>query len=183
MIQLSNEEVAFFRQKAVEKINAEGWEGRNVEQKVENFANCWITEEAFKQLLIKQQAFFRHRGLYVGDAAGAGVDFEFKRNGAWISVGIRSINEDSLNKWKSVAYPEDRFLNEQQKIPDYVVACHNDNGSVAFLGMISKKELLDELGRSRRLRSRTNQELFRTVPLDKFSKEKLIGLLEELDKR
>src|SRR3989344_539636 len=135
---ISTEEIEFFTKKAAEKINAEGWEGRSTEQKTENFVNCWVTEEAFKKLLMKNKAFFRHRGLYVGDAAGAGVDFEVKENDRWITIGVRSINDDSLNRWKSVAYPEDRFLTEQHKIPDYVVACHNDNGCVTFLGIIEK---------------------------------------------
>ncbi len=179
--QVTPEEIAFFGQKAAEKIAAEGWRGRNKEQKKQNFASCWLTEEAFKKLLIARKAFFRHRALYVGDAAGAGLDFEIKRGDAWVSVGIRSIGPASAFKWKTVAYPEDRFLQEPEKIPDYVVACIVEGTMVTFFGIISKAALLAELARSERRRSRTNQEYFRTVPLGMFSGEKLLSFLQEIE--
>ena len=177
--QVTPEEIAFFTQKAEEKIAAEGWHGRNKEQKKQNFVSCWLTEEAFKKLLIAHHAFFRHRALYVGDAAGAGLDFEIKRGDTWVSVGIRSIGPESAFKWKSVAYPEDRFLQEPEKIPDYVVACTVEGTAVTFFGIIDKGTLLAELARSERRRSRTNQEYFRTVPLGMFSGEKLVSFLRE----
>ncbi len=177
------DEVAFFQKKAEQKIEAEGWNGRNKKQKVENFVNCWVTEEAFKGVLIKYKAFFRHRALYVGDAAGAGVDFEVKVGGKWMGVGIRSINDDSFYRWKSVAYPEDRFLHEKEKIPDHVVVCHNEKGVVQFIGMIDKEMLLSELDKAERRKSTLNQEWFRKVPLEKFDYGKLVDFLGKLDKR
>ncbi len=176
-------EISFYQKKAAEKIKAEGWEGRNKEQKIENFVNCWVTEEAFKQILIKHGAFFRHRGLYVGDPAGAGVDFEIKVQEKWVKLGVRSINADSVYKWKSVAYPEDRFLQEQEKIPEHVVACYHKQGVVQFFGMIDKDTLLMELEKSERRRSGKNQEYFRKVPLEKFSLERLKGFLENVGNR
>jgi hypothetical protein len=180
---ITQAEIEFFTQKAAEKIQAEGWYGRNKQQKQKNFINCWITEEAFKKLLVKNQAFFRHRALYVGDAAGAGVDFEIKSNNTWTSVGIRSIGHDSAYKWKSVAYPEDRFLTEKEKIPEHVVACTVEDNIVKFLGIIRKQTLLDELEKAPQRRSKANQEYFRSVSLDYFSEEKLQEFLMNVDKR
>ena len=176
-------EIQFYQKKAAEKIKAEKWEGRNIRQKIENFVNCWVTEEAFKQILIKHGAFFRHRALYVGDAAGAGADFTVRMSGQWITVGIRSIGADSVYRWKSVAYPEDRFLTEQDKIPEYVVACYNKQGFVKFLGIIDKETLLKALKQSERRRSGKNQEYFRKVPLGMFSLEGLEKFLESTGKR
>ena len=173
------DDVAFFQRKAAEKIHAEGWKGRNIEQKIENFVNCWVTEEAFKLLLIAHKAFFRHRALYVGDAAGAGVDFEVFVGGKWVGVGIRSITSDSRYRWKSVAYPEDRFLYEKERIPDFVVVCHNNNGLVQFLGMIDKATLVAELEKGERRRSAKNQEWFRKVELGRFSWEELHLFLQK----
>ena len=172
------EDVAFFQRKAAEKIHAEGWKGRNIGQKIENFVNCWVTEEAFKLLLISHKAFFRHRALYVGDAAGAGVDFEVSVDGKWVGVGIRSITSDSRYRWKSVAYPEDRFLYEKERIPDFVVVCHNDGGLVQFLGMIDKATLIAELEKGERRRSAKNQEWFRKVGLERFSADDLREFLQ-----
>ena len=176
-------EISFYQKKAAEKIHAEKWEGRNIQQKIENFVNCWVTEEAFKQILIKHGAFFRHRALYVGDAAGAGADFMVKRNGQWITIGIRSIGADSVYRWKSVAYPEDRFMDEQDKISDYVVACYNKRGFVKFFGIVDKETLLHALKHSERRRSGKNQEWFRKVPLALFSLERLEQFLESTGKR
>ena len=55
-----------FISQAKQKIESEGWgkQGRNVEVKIFNFVQCWITEEAFKQILIQKKKWFRYRGLY-----------------------------------------------------------------------------------------------------------------------
>ena len=172
-----------FVQQAKQKIDTEGWakQGRNVEVKIRNFVQCWITEEAFKQILIKQNKWFRYRGLYFGDALGAGADFTVKIEGKENTIGIRSLSKDSLEKWKSVAYPDDRFRLEKEKIADYHVVCSQEKGKVKFYGIISKDKLLEELGRSRRLYSPKNQEHFRTLPLDKFGFGELRRFLEKLD--
>ena len=68
--QVPEDLLVFFRKQAEQKIQAENWAGRNKEVKIQNFVHCWVTEEAFKQILIKEQKWFRHRGLYFGDAAG-----------------------------------------------------------------------------------------------------------------
>ena len=47
--------------------------------------------------------------------------------------------------------------------------------------IISKGELLEELGKSRRLYSPKNQEHFRTLPLDKFGFGELRRFLEKLE--
>lgn len=174
------ETIQFFHQQAEQKIKTEGWakQGRNAEVKTENFVRAWITEEAFKQLLIKEEKWFRNRGLYFGDASGAGADFVIKINGKETSIGLRSISQDSLLKWKSVAYPDDRFQHEQEKIADYHVACYEEEGMVSFLGIISKEELLKELEKSERKYSPLNQEYFRVIPLGKFES----GVLEEVIK-
>lgn len=179
-IAVSSETIAFFRKQAEQKINIEGWakQGRNADVKTENFLNSWITEEAFKQLLIKESKWFRNRGLYFGDAAGAGADFIIKIDGKETSIGLRSINSVSLNKWKTVAYPDDRFQREKEKIADFHLACWRQGSEVSFLGMISKEELLAELAKSRRLYSSKNQEYFRVVPLEKFKLELLGEMLE-----
>ncbi len=172
-----------FISQAQQKIATEGWgkQGRNVEVKTRNFVQCWITEEAFKQLLMKKNKWFRYRGLYFGDAAGAGADFTVKINGKETTVGMRSISSDSLNKWKSVAYPDDRFMHEKEKIADYHVVCFQEKGKVRFYGAISKQDLLAELGKARRLYSKNNQEHFRTIPLEKFGLQNLLKLLEEME--
>ncbi len=179
---ISSETITFFRQQAEQKIKTEGWakQGRNADVKRKNFVRCWVTEEAFKQLLIKENKWFRNRGLYFGDAAGAGADFVVKIAGKEVSIGIRSITRDSLTKWKSVAYPDDRFQQEREKIADYHVACYEENGRVSFLGIISKEELLAELEKSKRKYSPLNQEYFRVIPLEKFSDELLLELLKIL---
>ncbi len=116
--------LAFFSQQATQKIQAEGWakQGRNVEVKVQNFVNCWATEEAFKQLLMQKKAWFRYRGLYFGDAAGAGADFTVRIDGTEVTLGLRSIAPASLTKWKTVAYPDDRFQQEQDNDRKSVVS-------------------------------------------------------------
>lgn len=80
---VQKETITFFQQQAEEKIKAEGWgkQGRNTKIKIENFVHCWITEEAFKQLLIQKGIWFRYRGIYFGDAQGAGADFTVKISG------------------------------------------------------------------------------------------------------
>jgi hypothetical protein len=172
-----------FRKQAEQKIEIEGWakQGRNVHIKVQNFVQCWTTEEAFKQLLIERHIWFRNRGLYFGDAQGAGADFIVKINGREVSIGLRSISTDSLMRWKSVAYPDDRFRHEQEKIADYHVVCHYENGNVKFFGIISKEKLLNSLQLSPRLYSRKNQEYFRVVPLDYFAFDDLLALLEQME--
>jgi len=180
VVKISREDREFFKKKAEEKIKAEKW-GRRSEVKIDNFVNCWITEEAFKKVLAERNIWFRYRGLYVGDAEGSVKDFEVKIGGEVTSIGIRSINEDSLKKWKRVAYPDDRFREERDKIADFIIACYNKNGLVRFLGMIGKEKLLEELGNSRRLYSKINQEYFRAVELDKFSFEGMMGLLEKVE--
>jgi len=180
---ISTETIHFFRQQAEQKIKTEGWakQGRNAELKRENFVRCWITEEAFKQLLIKEGKWFRNRGLYFGDASGAGADFMVKIDGKEISLGLRSISIDSLQRWKTVAYPDDRFQHEREKIADYHIVCCEKERNVSFLGIISKEELLVELENSSRKYSPQNQEYFRVIPLGKFSEERLWTFLEKIE--
>jgi len=181
---VSSAMMQFFRQQAEQKIQVEGWgkQGRHVLVKVDNFVHCWITEEAFKQLLIDRGIWFRHRGLYFGDAQGAGADFTLRVGGKEITVGLRSVAPDSLYKWKTVAYPNDRFETEQEKIADYHVVCNHDNGISRFFGIIAKRDLLKELQEAKVLYSKINQERFRVVPLAKFEFEKLRELLEMVEK-
>ena len=175
--------LSLFEQQAEQKIKTEGWarQGRNADVKKENFVHCWITEEAFKQLLIRENKWFRNRGLYFGDAQGAGADFIVKIDGKEVSIGLRSIAPDSLNKWKTVAYPDDRFQQEKEKIADYHLVCQRQGNVTSFFGMISKEELLAGLEQSRRLYSPQNQEYFRVVPLEKFRMEMLFSLLERME--
>ncbi len=172
-----------FISQAQQKIATEGWgkQGRNVEVKIRNFVQCWITEEAFKQILIKKEKWFRYRGLYFGDAEGAGADFTVRIKRKDTSIGIRSISLDSLNKWKSVAYPDDRFRKEKDKIADYHVVCSQERGKVKFYGIISKENLLLTLEKSQRRYSPKNQEWFRIVPLTEFKFGKLVELINSLD--
>ncbi len=172
-----------FRKQAEQNINAEGWgkQGRNVQAKIDNFVHCWTTEEAFKQILIQRNIWFRYRGLYFGDAQGAGVDFTVKVAGKEVTIGLRSISADSLEKWKSVAYPNDRFEQEREHIADYHIACYHNEGNVHFLGLISKEDLLAELSHARVQYSPRNQENFRVVPLACFND--MIPTLEKLDKQ
>ncbi len=172
----------FFKIQARQKIESERWIGRNKEVKIQNFVYCWTTEEAFKQLLIKQKIWFRNRGLYFGDAQGAGADFTIKVDGKEVTVGLRSVAPDSIYKWKSVAYPDDRIRDEADKIADYHVVCHSDDGKVSFFGAISKQNMLDKLQTSRRLYSKNNQEYFRILPIDNFTPELLSELLEKADR-
>jgi len=182
--QVSEELIALFRKQAQQKIQAEGWgkDGRPTDIKVQNFVHCWTTEEAFKQILIKEQKWFRYRGLYFGDAQGAGADFTLKIGGKEVSLGLRSVAPESLTKWFSVPYPDDRFQNEKDKIADYHLLCNHSDGLTTFYGLISKEELLKELQKSERKYSKNNQEYFRTIPLSKFSLENLQNLLEKIDK-
>ncbi len=177
------ETINFFRQQAEQKIKTEGWakQGRNADVKRENFVRCWITEEAFKQLLIKEGKWFRNRGLYFGDASGAGADFVVKIDGKEMSIGLRSISQDSLLRWKSVAYPDDRFQHEKEKIADYHIGCYEEDGMVSFLGIIGKEELLKELEKSERKYSPQNQEYFRIIPLEKFGSELLVEVIKNLE--
>ncbi len=164
--------LVFFLQQAQQKISTEGWEkqGRNAPQKVQNFFNCWATEEAFKQILISKGVWFRNRGLYFGDAQGAGADFTLKIGGEEVTVGLRSIGNSSLEIYKQMTYPDDRIREEPEKIADYHVVCHHDgNGFVRIFGMISKEEMMEELEKSERKYSVRNQEYFRVVDLDRFS--------------
>ena len=181
---VKQELIDFFRKQAEQKIEVEGWgrQGRNVEIKKENFVHCWTTEEAFKQLLIEKKKWFRHRGLYFGDAVGAGADFTVRIEGKEVTMGLRSVASDSLERWKSVAYPDDRFQYEKDKIADYHLLCNHSDGLTTFYGLISKEELLKELEHSERKYSKNNQEYFRTIPLSKFSLENLQNLLEKIDK-
>lgn len=172
-----------FISQAKQKIESEGWgkQGRNVEVKIRNFVQCWITEEAFKQILIQKKKWFRYRGLYFGDAEGAGADFTVRIKGKDTSIGIRSISLESLNKWKSVAYPDDRFRDEKDKIAHYHIVCSQEKGKVKFYGIISKEDLLDQLEKSPRRYSPKNQEWFRVVPLTEFKFEPLVDLINSLN--
>ncbi len=173
-----------FIHQAQEKIVAEGWgrQGRKVEVKTRNFVQCWITEEAWKQLLIKNGKWFRYRGLYFGDALGAGADFTVRLNGKETTLGIRCVEEASLQQWRSVAYPDDRFRTEKDKIAQYHIVCSQKKGRVIFYGAISKQDLLDELTKSPVKYSAKNQEKFRIIPIEKFTKELLQKLLQESDR-
>lgn len=173
--------IKFFRTQAEQKIEAEKWAGRNKEVKIQNFVHCWVTEEAFKQILIKEKKWFRHRGLYFGDAVGAGADFTVKIEGKEVSVGLRSVAPESLNTFKSVAYPDDRFRDEKEKIADYHIVCNHEDGLTKFYGIISKEELLHALEHSRVLYSRKNQEKFRTIPLERFKHDKMLNLISDLE--
>lgn len=173
--------IKFFRTQAEQKIEAEKWAGRNKEVKIQNFVHCWVTEEAFKQILIKEKKWFRHRGLYFGDAVGAGADFTVKIEGKEVSVGLRSVAPESLNTFKSVAYPDDRFRDEKEKIADYHIVCNHEDGLTKFYGIISKEELLHALEHSRVLYSRKNQEKFRVIPLQRFQFQKLQELFAQIE--
>jgi len=105
-----------------------------------------------------------------------------KIDGKEVTVGLRSIAPDSLEKWKSVAYPDDRFRLEQDKIADHHIVCNHKDGFSRFFGIISKEELLKELEISRRLYSRKNQEYFRVIPLEKFRFDELEKLLEKMER-
>ncbi|MBU0459705.1 MAG: hypothetical protein KKH52_01840 [Nanoarchaeota archaeon] len=181
--QVAPEMIAFFRKQAEQKIAAEGWgkQGRNVAVKVDNFVHCWTTEEAFKQLLIKKGIWFRNRGLYFGDSAGAGADFVVKVEGKEVSVGLRSVAPESLSKWKQVAYPDDR-IRLGEKIADYHIVCNHDNGYSRFFGVISREELLAAVSDGKRLYSKNNQEYFRVIPLEKFRFSVLVALVEKMER-
>lgn len=181
---ISPDQLEFFRKQAKQKIEIEGWgkQGRNVDVKTDNFVHCWTTEEAFKQILIKEGVWFRNRGLYFGDAQGAGADFTVRIEGKEVSVGLRSVNSDSLHVWKSVAYPDDRFREEQDKIADHHIVCHHDEGHAKFFGIIGKEEMLRALEYSKRLYSRKNQEHFRVIHLSRFKFERLVELIEQMEK-
>lgn len=172
-----------FIQQAKQKIAAEGWgkQGRNTEVKIRNFVQCWITEEAWKQLLIKNGKWFRYRGLYFGDALGAGADFIIRLKGRETTLGIRCVEEESLHKWNTVAYPDDRFRSEKEKIAEHHIVCSQNKGQVNFHGAISKADLLQELANSPVKYSPKNQERFRVVPLKKFTQESIQKLLREAD--
>jgi hypothetical protein len=175
-------DLTFYRQQAVFKIKSEGWNGRNKEQKEHNFYNCWVTEDAFKRILTQHNVEFNNRAVYFGKPDAAGMDFTCWKNGKEVTIGIRSINKDSAYKWKSVAYPNDRFCDEPEKIADYIVACHHEDGNVTFFGCVGKEKFMELLGKSRILHSRMNQEKFRTVPLEEFSLLEMSGVLEGLDR-
>jgi len=181
--QVPAEMLEFFRKQAEQKITAEGWgkQGRNVMVKVDNFVHCWTTEEAFKQLLMQRGIWFRNRGLYFGDSAGAGADFVVRIKGNEVSLGLRSVAPESLNKWKQVAYPDDRIrLNE--KIADHHIVCNHEQGYSRFFGVISRENLLEAVRDGRRLYSKNNQEYFRVIPLEKFSFSELISLIEKMER-
>ncbi len=176
--------IDLFEKQAEQKILSEGWakQGRNVDLKADNFVHCWITEEAFKQILIQNRAWFRYRGMYFGDASGAGADFTVRIDGKEVTIGLRSIAPDSLLKYKTVAYPDDRFQHEQDKIADYHIVCQELDGLTRFFGTISKPDLLVALEKSQRLYSARNQEHFRVVPLENFSLDTLHELLQKVEK-
>lgn len=182
--QVSLSLIELFRQQAQQKIKAEGWakQNRNVETKIDNFVHCWITEEAFKQILIQNKIWFRYRGLYFGDAQGAGADFTIRVKVKETSLGLRSVAPESLTQWKTVAYPNDRFQSEKEKISDYHVVCNQDQGLVKFFGVITKKELLNQLENSPVLYSKKNQEKFRIINLDQFKFKDLLELLEQAER-
>lgn len=176
--------LTLFHQQATQKIQSEGWakQGRNVEVKIQNFVRCWTTEEAFKQLLIQRGIWFRYRGLYFGDAQGAGVDFTVRIGEKEVTIGLRSVLPDSLQKWNSVPYPDDRFREEKETIADYHVLCSEENGKVTFIGGISKEELLSALRASERKYSPKNQEYFRTIPSEQFKLSELVHLIEQMER-
>ena len=181
-VAISETSLTHHRDQAEFKIDSEGWQGRNTEVKKENFFNCYVSEHAFSKILGAKRIKFQHRGSYIGPASGAGVDFTCWRDGREVTFGIRNINKDSIHKWKSVAYPDDRFRDEPDKIADYIVVCHHDKGEVEFFGMVERARFMELLGESNVLRSRLNQEKFRTVPLEEFSLSVMNDLLEILDK-
>ena len=181
---VSPERISIIKEDVTRKIQSEGWgkQGRNVDVKIKNFTHCWVTEHAFKDILIDKGIWFRNRGQYVGDSQGAGADFIVKIDGKEVSVGLRSVAEQSLFKWKSVAYPDDRFQTEKDKIGDYHIVCHNKDGVVRFYGITSKGRLLECMENAKRLYSPLNQEYFRTIPLSEFGFEKLSVLLEKCER-
>lgn len=182
--QVPEELITLFRKQAEQKIAAEGWakQGRNVTVKIDNFVHCWTTEEAFKQLLIKEKIWFRNRGLYFGDAVGAGADFIVKIDGQEKSIGLRSVAPESLNVWKTVAYPDDRFRAEQDKMADYHIVCNHENGLTRFFGIISKERMIERLESSKRLYSKKNQEFFRVLELQEFQYSELLNLLKRMER-
>ncbi len=182
--QVPEEMIGFFRKQAEQKIASEGWgkQGRNVAVKIDNFVHCWTTEEAFKQLLIKEGIWFRHRGLYFGDAQGAGADFTVRIDGQEKSIGLRSVAPESLNVWKTVAYPDDRFRSEQEKMADYHLVCNHDNGYSRFFGIISKEKMIAKLELSKRLYSKKNQEFFRVLGLEEFKFMELVKLMDNMER-
>ena len=183
-IRIPDDEIRFFEKKAAEKVDSEGWakDGRNAEVKTRNFVNCWVTEEAFKKLLMSRGVWLRNRGLYVGDASGAGVDFVVKLYGVEKSIGIRSTTEEAIGRYKEIAYPEDRFKYEKEKIADYIVACTNTDGLVRIYGIMEKHAFIDLLEKSSVKFSKNNQEHFRVVSILFFSVDALNSLMEQLEK-
>jgi len=181
--QVPAEMIAIFRKQAEQKIASEGWgkQGRNVSVKVDNFVHCWTTEEAFKQLLIEKKVWFRNRGLYFGDSKGAGADFTVKIDGKEVTLGLRSVAPESLSKWKQVAYPDDR-IRLGEKIAEFHIVCNHDNGFSKFFGIISREALLEAVSDGKRLYSKKNQEYFRVIPLEKFSYEELVSLIEKMER-
>lgn len=180
-ITISETSLAHHRDQANFKIDSEGWHGRNTDVKKENFFNCYVSEHAFSQIIGRKKIKFQHRGSYIGPASGAGVDFTCWKDGREVTFGIRNINKDSVHTWKSVAYPDDRFRDEPDKIADYIVVCHHDEGEVEFFGMVERGRFMELLGRSDVLRSRLNQEKFRTVALGEFSLSVMDDVLGMLD--
>ena len=182
--QVAQEMIGFFRKQAEQKIASEGWgkQGRNVAVKIDNFVHCWTTEEAFKQLLIQKGIWFRHRGLYFGDSQGAGADFTVRINGQEKSIGLRSVAPESLEIWKTVAYPDDRFREEQDKIADYHIVCNHNQGYSRFFGIISKEKMIQKLETSKRLYSKKNQEFFRVINLEEFKFTELVELMEKMER-
>ncbi|PIN76809.1 hypothetical protein COV17_00980 [Candidatus Woesearchaeota archaeon CG10_big_fil_rev_8_21_14_0_10_36_11] len=180
--QVPQDILTFFQKQAEQKIEVEGWkkQGRNVDVKIQNFVHCWTTEEAFKQILITKSIWFRNRGLYFGDSRGAGADFTVKIGGKEVTIGLRSVAPESLERWKSVAYPDDRFREEKNKIADYHIVCNHLNGHTKFYGIISKQELLAAMEQSTKLYSPRNQEHFRVIPLHQFSFEDLVKMIEQM---
>ena len=134
-----------------------------------------------RQILISKKIWFRNRGLYFGDSQGAGADFIVKIEGKEVSIGLRSIAPDSLYKWKSVAYPDDRIREEPEKIAQFHIVCNHADGHTKFFGIISKEEMMKELEQSKRLYSPKNGEYFRIIPLDKFNFSNLVGLIDKMD--
>lgn len=182
--QVPAEMLAFFRKQAEQKIESEGWgkQGRNVSVKIDNFVHCWTTEEAFKQLLIKEGIWFRHRGLYFGDSQGAGADFTVRIDGKEVSIGLRSVAPESLEVWKTVAYPDDRFREEQERMAGYHIVCNHNNGYSRFFGAISKEKMIERLESSKRLYSKKNQEFFRVIGLEEFKFSELVELMGKMER-
>ncbi len=107
---------------AEKKIRHEGWEGRNINVKVFNFLQSWVSEEAFKDLLGENKVKYQHRGYYVGPVESATAsDFVIWRNQRATTIGIRNRFLCQLEKYRELPYPNDRLIDEPEKISEYII--------------------------------------------------------------